>query len=66
MAQMQKKMSIKSVAVVGGGIMGVGIIHTISNFERYWPSALLRRKVKAGHFGKKVGKGFFSTIACEP
>ena len=29
---MQKKMSIKSVAVVGGGIMGVGIIHTISNF----------------------------------
>ena len=27
--------------------------------ERYWPSALLRRKVKAGHFGKRVGKGFF-------
>ncbi len=27
--------------------------------ERYWPSALLRRKVKAGHFGRKVGKGFF-------
>lgn len=27
--------------------------------ERYWPSPLLRRKVKAGHLGKKVGKGFF-------
>jgi 3-hydroxyacyl-CoA dehydrogenase len=26
--------------------------------ERYWPSPLLRRKVKAGHLGKKVGKGF--------
>jgi len=28
--------------------------------ERYWPSPLLRRKVKAGHFGKRVGKGFFN------
>jgi 3-hydroxyacyl-CoA dehydrogenase / enoyl-CoA hydratase / 3-hydroxybutyryl-CoA epimerase len=28
--------------------------------ERYWPSPLLRRKVKAGHFGKKVKKGFFN------
>ena len=27
--------------------------------ERYWPSPLLRRKVRAGHLGKKVGKGFF-------
>jgi 3-hydroxyacyl-CoA dehydrogenase len=27
--------------------------------ERYWPSPLLRRKVKAGHLGKKIGKGFF-------
>ncbi len=27
--------------------------------ERYWPSTLLRRKVKAGHLGKKVEKGFF-------
>jgi len=27
--------------------------------ERYWPSPLLRRKVKAGHLGKKTGKGFF-------
>lgn len=27
--------------------------------ERYWPSPLLRRKVKAGHLGKKSGKGFF-------
>lgn len=27
--------------------------------ERYWPSPLLRRKVKAGHLGKKAGKGFF-------
>jgi len=27
--------------------------------ERFWPSPLLRRKVKAGHLGKKVGKGFF-------
>jgi 3-hydroxyacyl-CoA dehydrogenase len=27
--------------------------------ERYWPSLLLRRKVKAGHLGKKAGKGFF-------
>lgn len=27
--------------------------------ERYWPSPLLRRKVKAGHLGRKVGKGFF-------
>jgi len=27
--------------------------------ERYWPSPLLRRKVKAGHLGIKVGKGFF-------
>jgi 3-hydroxyacyl-CoA dehydrogenase len=27
--------------------------------ERYWPSPLLRRMVKAGHFGKEVGKGFF-------
>ena len=27
--------------------------------ERYWPSPLLRRKVKAGHLGKKMGKGFF-------
>jgi 3-hydroxyacyl-CoA dehydrogenase len=27
--------------------------------ERYWPSPLLRRKVKAGHLGKEVGKGFF-------
>lgn len=27
--------------------------------ERYWPSPLLRRKVKAGDLGKKVGKGFF-------
>ena len=27
--------------------------------ERYWPSPLLRRKVKAGHLGMKVGKGFF-------
>jgi 3-hydroxyacyl-CoA dehydrogenase len=27
--------------------------------ERYWPSPLLRRKVKAGHVGKKVGRGFF-------
>lgn len=27
--------------------------------ERYWPSSLLRRKVKAGHLGKKVGRGFF-------
>jgi 3-hydroxyacyl-CoA dehydrogenase len=26
--------------------------------ERYWPSPLLRRKVKAGHLGQKVGKGF--------
>jgi 3-hydroxyacyl-CoA dehydrogenase len=28
--------------------------------ERYWPSPLLRRKVKAGHLGKKVGRGFFN------
>ena len=28
--------------------------------ERYWPSPLLRRKVKAGHLGKKVRKGFFN------
>jgi 3-hydroxyacyl-CoA dehydrogenase len=28
--------------------------------ERYWPSPLLRRKVKAGHLGMKVGKGFFA------
>jgi len=28
--------------------------------ERYWPSPLLRRKVKAGHLGKKAGKGFFN------
>jgi 3-hydroxyacyl-CoA dehydrogenase len=27
--------------------------------ERYWTSPLLRRKVKAGHLGTKVGKGFF-------
>jgi len=27
--------------------------------ERYWPSPLLRRKVKAGHLGRKAGKGFF-------
>ncbi len=27
--------------------------------ERYWPAPLLRRKVKAGHLGKKVGKGFY-------
>jgi 3-hydroxyacyl-CoA dehydrogenase len=27
--------------------------------ERYWPSPLLRRKVKAGHLGQKVGKGFY-------
>jgi 3-hydroxyacyl-CoA dehydrogenase len=27
--------------------------------ERYWPSPLLRRKVKAGHLGTKVGRGFF-------
>jgi 3-hydroxyacyl-CoA dehydrogenase len=27
--------------------------------ERYWPAPLLRRKVKAGHLGQKVGKGFF-------
>ena len=27
--------------------------------ERYWPSPLLRRKLKAGHLGKKVGRGFF-------
>jgi 3-hydroxyacyl-CoA dehydrogenase len=27
--------------------------------ERYWPSPLLRRKVKAGHLGPKVGKGFY-------
>ncbi len=27
--------------------------------ERYWPCPLLRRKVEAGHLGKKVGKGFF-------
>jgi 3-hydroxyacyl-CoA dehydrogenase len=27
--------------------------------ERYWPSLLLRRKVKAGHLGKEVGRGFF-------
>jgi len=27
--------------------------------ERYWPSPLLRKKVKAGHLGVKVGKGFF-------
>ncbi len=27
--------------------------------ERYWPSPLLRRKVKAGHLGLKTGKGFF-------
>jgi 3-hydroxyacyl-CoA dehydrogenase len=28
--------------------------------ERYWPSPLLRRKVRAGHLGKKAGKGFFN------
>jgi len=27
--------------------------------ERYWPSPLLRRKVKAGHLGQKVGRGFY-------
>jgi 3-hydroxyacyl-CoA dehydrogenase len=27
--------------------------------DRYWPSPLLRRKVKAGHLGRKAGKGFF-------
>ena len=27
--------------------------------ERFWPSPLLKRKVYAGHLGKKVGKGFF-------
>jgi len=27
--------------------------------ERYWPSPLLRRKVKAGHLGKKAAMGFF-------
>jgi 3-hydroxyacyl-CoA dehydrogenase len=27
--------------------------------ERYWPAPLLRRKVKAGHLGQKVGKGFY-------
>jgi 3-hydroxyacyl-CoA dehydrogenase len=27
--------------------------------ERYWPSPYLRRKVKAGHLGKKAGRGFF-------
>ena len=27
--------------------------------ERYRPSPLLRRKVKAGHLGKKAGRGFF-------
>ncbi|NWG01454.1 MAG: 3-hydroxyacyl-CoA dehydrogenase [Syntrophaceae bacterium] len=28
--------------------------------ERYWPSPLLRRKVKAGLLGQKVGKGFYN------
>lgn len=27
--------------------------------ERYWPSPYLRRKVMAGHLGKKAGRGFF-------
>jgi 3-hydroxyacyl-CoA dehydrogenase len=27
--------------------------------ERYWPSPYLRRKVRAGHLGKKTGRGFF-------
>jgi 3-hydroxybutyryl-CoA dehydrogenase len=27
--------------------------------DRFWPSPLLKRKVYAGHLGKKVGKGFF-------
>lgn len=27
--------------------------------ERYWPAPLLRRKVKAGHLGETVGKGFY-------
>jgi 3-hydroxyacyl-CoA dehydrogenase len=27
--------------------------------ERFWPSPLLKRKVAAGHLGKKVKKGFF-------
>lgn len=27
--------------------------------ERYWPSPLLRRKVKAGHLGQKSGRGFY-------
>lgn len=27
--------------------------------ERYWPSPLLRRKVKAGHLGQKAGRGFY-------
>lgn len=26
---------------------------------RFWPSPLLKRKVAAGHFGKKTNKGFF-------
>lgn len=28
--------------------------------DRFWPSPLLRRKVNAGHLGKKSGRGFFS------
>jgi 3-hydroxyacyl-CoA dehydrogenase len=27
--------------------------------ERFWPSPLLKRKVSAGHLGKRVGRGFF-------
>ena len=27
--------------------------------ERFWPSPLLKRKVAAGHLGKKARKGFF-------
>jgi 3-hydroxyacyl-CoA dehydrogenase len=31
--------------------------------ERYWPCPYLRKKVIAGHLGKKVGRGFFKYIS---
>jgi 3-hydroxyacyl-CoA dehydrogenase len=32
---------------------------TKTHGERFWPSPLLKRKVLAGHLGKRTGKGFF-------